>query len=254
MRREPALYDGLLAECYDAYLSDTDFGDTSLLRNLILETSSPALELGCGSGRLLIPFVTEGLVVEGLDNSPDMLSLCRSKADLLGVAPVLHGSDMTDFNLGKRYGLVFCAVASFTLLAEPGAMEKALAAIRRHLLPSGRVAISIDRAVPPYLVGALELKRQAIRPSDGTTLQCWLQAMPPHWANTRRYQMTNKEISSDGTLQRSETRHIDFRPMDADDFFELLTKSGFRQISLVGPKGGEFLETDESYYAIATCK
>ena len=107
MRREPALYDGLLAECYDAYLSDTDFGYASLLRNLILETSSPALELECGSGRLLNPFVTEGLAVEGLDNSPDMLSLCRSKADLLGVAPVLHGSDMTDFNLGKRYGLVF---------------------------------------------------------------------------------------------------------------------------------------------------
>ena len=41
----------------------------------------PALDVACGTGRLLLPYLRAGLDVDGCDISPDMLALCREKAE-----------------------------------------------------------------------------------------------------------------------------------------------------------------------------
>ena len=54
------------------------------------ENLGPALEIGCGTGRLTIPYLEAGLDVEGLDSSGQMLEICRTKAAARGLLPVLH--------------------------------------------------------------------------------------------------------------------------------------------------------------------
>lgn len=44
-------------------------------RRFIEEGGEPALDVGCGTGRLLLPWLRAGLDVDGCDVSPDMIQL-----------------------------------------------------------------------------------------------------------------------------------------------------------------------------------
>ena len=54
-----------------------------------VETGQPALDAGCGAGRLLLPWLRAGYDVDGCDVSADMVARCRGLADREGLAPNL---------------------------------------------------------------------------------------------------------------------------------------------------------------------
>ena len=56
-------------------------------RGAIEEFGQPALDLGCGAGRLLVPLLAAGLDVDGADISPDMLARAAERAAAAGFAP-----------------------------------------------------------------------------------------------------------------------------------------------------------------------
>jgi SAM-dependent methyltransferase len=69
-----------------------------------VEAGQPALDAGCGTGRLLIPYLHAGLDVDGCDVSPDMLALCRERAEREGLAPPnLYAQAMHELDLPRRY-------------------------------------------------------------------------------------------------------------------------------------------------------
>lgn len=47
-----------------------------------VEDGQPALDVACGTGRLLLPYLRAGLDVDGCDISGDMVALCREQAEL----------------------------------------------------------------------------------------------------------------------------------------------------------------------------
>jgi 2-polyprenyl-3-methyl-5-hydroxy-6-metoxy-1,4-benzoquinol methylase len=49
-----------------------------------VEAGQPALDVACGTGRLLIPYLRAGLDVDGCDVSADMIALCREHAEREG--------------------------------------------------------------------------------------------------------------------------------------------------------------------------
>ncbi len=55
--------------------------ELAFYRSWVEGDGQPALDLGCGTGRLLLPLVREGLEVHGCDISADMLAHCREQAD-----------------------------------------------------------------------------------------------------------------------------------------------------------------------------
>ena len=73
---------------YDAIARYYDLSHQSLVEDIpfllrvAAETGGPALELGCGSGRLLVPLARAGYAVTGVDNSPEMLA--RAELRLAG--------------------------------------------------------------------------------------------------------------------------------------------------------------------------
>ena len=46
--------------------------ELAFYRGVIERDGQPALDLGCGAGRLLLPLLSAGLDVDGCDISPDM--------------------------------------------------------------------------------------------------------------------------------------------------------------------------------------
>ncbi len=104
-------YTSLEAELHDLFWEDEETPEQAWLDALLTEFPGRALEVGCGSGRLLLPLLEKGHTVEGLDPSPDMLMLCREKAG--GLQPVLHEATMANFRSNSPYRSIL--IPSFTL-------------------------------------------------------------------------------------------------------------------------------------------
>jgi SAM-dependent methyltransferase len=107
------------------------------------------LELGCGTGRVLLPLARAGYAVTGIDASPAMLARCRSKltAEPAEVRErvVLHQSDIRAFDLDGRVSFAL-ALAPFRVLQHlltPADQLQCLALVRRHLDPSGRLVFDV---------------------------------------------------------------------------------------------------------------
>src|SRR5438309_7724142 len=75
-------YTGESAVYYDHVATGVD-GDVALYVEEARSDGSPILELGCGTGRILIPMAAAGLEVVGLDASHDMLMIARNKLEVL---------------------------------------------------------------------------------------------------------------------------------------------------------------------------
>ena len=97
-------YRDLLAKAWDLFRGDTsDWPDRFFFRELIVEHGQPALDVGCGTGRLLLDYMGDGIDIDGVDNSPEMLALCEEKAKGLGLKPTLFQQSMEDLDLLRKY-------------------------------------------------------------------------------------------------------------------------------------------------------
>ncbi len=172
-------YTGLSAASYDLWFGDEGFEDVDFFRDIIRDGGEPALEVACGTGRLLIPFAREGLDVEGLDLSEEMLDICWRKAEAAGVRVPLHRAAMEDFALDRRFRTVFVPFGSFMLLDDLDKARRALSCFRAHLEEGSRVVIPLhlpwlyDVGVEPAPPGEWRLRRVATRPVDDAVVRCF---------------------------------------------------------------------------------
>jgi SAM-dependent methyltransferase len=140
----PDEYEGLLARNYDALygVMRDPSGDVAFYRELAKETGGPVLELGCGTGRVLLPIAALGIPCVGVDASPAMLAVLRGKNPPAGLE--LVEGRMGTFDLGgRRFGLVTAPFRAFQHLLDVPSQLAALANIRKHLAPGGTFAFDI---------------------------------------------------------------------------------------------------------------
>lgn len=107
--------------------------------------AGPALDLACGTGRLLLPYLRDGFDVDGSDVSADMLARCREAAEREGLVPNLYAQPNHELDLPRRYRTVFMCGA----LGVGSTRAEDLEAMRRvydHLEPGGTFVL--DNEVP----------------------------------------------------------------------------------------------------------
>lgn len=117
-------------------------GDVGFYRELAREAGGRVLELGCGTGRVLLSIARDGIACTGLDSSEEMLEELRRKSPPENLR-LVQGS-MQDFDLGpERFGLIFSAFRSFQHLLTVEDQLACLRAVRRHLAPGGLFAFDV---------------------------------------------------------------------------------------------------------------
>ena len=243
-------YCGLVAAAYDPYLASVDFADGPFYRRLIEQQGGAALELACGTGRLLVPYSLAGLKVEGLDASAEMLARCAEKAAAAGVTVPLHHAAMESFELRRRYRVIYCPLGSFMLLSDAALQRAALAACRAHLEPGGLLALCLDRPSPTEPMAAPRLRREARR-ADGALLRAWEQALVSDAPGVECWRMTN-EVLVDNRVVAQETHVMQLRPRAPEAMARLLTATGFTDLVLLDDSGARALqESDESFIVTA---
>jgi SAM-dependent methyltransferase len=105
----------------------------------------PALDAGCGTGRLLLPWLRAGYAVDGCDVSADMVEVCRRRAAADGRDPTLFVSPLHTIDPPRRYRtIVACGV--FGLGSTRAQDEQALVRLREALEPGG--TLLLDNEVP----------------------------------------------------------------------------------------------------------
>ena len=105
----------------------------------------PALDVACGAGRLLVPYVADGLDVDGCDASADMLARCREASEAAGASPTLVCQAMHELDLQRRYRTIFvCGGLGLGSTREQD--HEALRRLHDHLEPGG--VLVLDNEVP----------------------------------------------------------------------------------------------------------
>ena len=138
-----ATYD-TFAQLYDADFADY-FDDMRFYSELLRRTGGPALELMCGTGRVLLPLAEEGYQVTGVDISADMLQLAQHKVDQAGLGDqvTLLQGDICRSPLPGGFMLVFVAVNSFMHLETVAEQLAALTNIRGSLQRNGLLVLDL---------------------------------------------------------------------------------------------------------------
>ena len=140
-------YDREDAGLYDHYSLGVE-GDVLFYVEEAHRSGGPVLELGCGTGRILIPIAGAGIDVVGLDLSPSMLDVLRGKlttkvpVEVARRVKIVEG-DMRQFSLGRRFPLVIVPYRAFLHLMTVADQLRALEQIREHLEEGGRLALNI---------------------------------------------------------------------------------------------------------------
>ncbi|MDF2712699.1 MAG: methyltransferase [Nonomuraea muscovyensis] len=135
---DAAAYGRGIADIYDATVRDLPT-EAAVNRLHELAGDGPVLEFGIGTGRLALPLLERGVAVAGIDGSPEMVEVLRSKPGGEHV-PVAVG-DFATTRVGGRFTLV--ALTTNTIFALPS-QEAQVSCFRNaahHLEPGGRFVV-----------------------------------------------------------------------------------------------------------------
>lgn len=142
-----------IAPYYDLEYGDYD-ADVELYLGYAGMIGSPILELGCGSGRLLVPLAQAGYDVSGIDNSTAMIELAHERLAAEGLSEVnARVGDMRaiDGYDDAHFRLVFAAFNAFLHLETREEQLKTLAAARRVLHHNGLLIVDVFQPTPSVL-------------------------------------------------------------------------------------------------------
>ena len=120
--------------------------DLEFYRERIPSQDSTVLELGCGTGRVLVPLVENCAYIHGIDVSLAMLSICQDKLTNSRV-PVERAQveigDITQINLGKTFDLVIAPFRVFQNLETDVETDRFFATVRKHLSPGATCILNV---------------------------------------------------------------------------------------------------------------
>jgi len=135
-----------LAELYDQIPLYNSRADIAFYVDLCRQAGE-ALELGCGSGRVLIPAAQAGCAVTGIDQSHYMLARCRAKAAALPDHTrdriTLIEADITRFQLSRTFQLAIAPFRPIQHLTSVDEQLSFLRCVRGHLAPGGRLVFDV---------------------------------------------------------------------------------------------------------------
>ncbi|MFC5049542.1 class I SAM-dependent methyltransferase [Rubritalea spongiae] len=108
------MYQSLEASLHDLFWASESHADEShLLENFLQQQTGPSLEIGCGSGRLMLPLLEKGYQVEGVEIASDMVELLHKNAKERDVSPLVHHCAIEEFQPTQTYSSF--AIPAFTL-------------------------------------------------------------------------------------------------------------------------------------------
>ena len=238
----PSPYDDaeLYDLCFSAYREDLDFWLSAAKA-----ARGPVLEVGCGTGRVLLHCMQAGIDIDGVDLYPSMLAVLKRKASALGLKPRVYAADMRDFTTPRKYGLIMITFNTFAHSLATEDQLKTLRVCREHLEPGGALmlttlSLSFAEIVRPD--GDRVLEGEFPHPNSGLPLRLF---------DTRRKDRVNQvqfsrveveELDAAGSVARTHPSETTVRWTYPAEMGLLLRAAGYARWQIVGAYDGRPLE------------
>jgi SAM-dependent methyltransferase len=238
---------GLIAEWWAEF--NTEGPEIEYFGRFVRE-AQPALDAGCGTGRLLLPWLRDGFDVDGCDVSADMIALCRERALREGLEPRLFVQPLHELDPSRPYAtIVACGV--FGLGSTRADDQEALRRLHRSLEPGG--TLLLDNEVP---YASTRLWRHWTKDERARLPESWPEPEPG--AEGRRRTADGAELAlrsrivgvdpldqtiwlelratkwRDGELVAQEEHPLSMRAYFRDELLLMLTQAGFADVDVRG--------------------
>ena len=267
MRRETKNFGGyeseeFVARFYDYVPGYTNRADLDFYLKLARQAQGRILELGCGTGRLLIPLAEAGVEVTGLDLSNYMLERCREKLGLLPSAvrdriEIVNGS-MVDFQLDSKFGLIICPFRAFQHIVNVSDQLSCLQSAHSHLEDQARLVLDFFNVSPlrtfseKFQVESEDFS--GIELPDGTQLRRTHRIAAYHRAEQCNdieftYYVTDQEGKTESFVQSFPMRY--FYPFELE---HLLARCGFQVSQMLGDYNRSRYSDDSSELIVVATK
>ena len=104
------------------------------------EKNKKILEIMCGSGRFLVPFLEYGYNICGVDFSVEMLEKLKLKAPEADV----EYADIAEYTTNEQFDYIFISSGSVSLFTDMNLCQKILKKIKGLLAPAGKFVFAVD--------------------------------------------------------------------------------------------------------------
>jgi SAM-dependent methyltransferase len=208
-----------------------------------VEAGQPALDAACGTGRLLVPWVADGLDVDGVDASAHMIARCQEAAARVGRSPSLYVQALHRLDLPRRYGAIIVC-GGFGLGATREQDVEGLRRLLAHLEPSG--VLALDYEVETFDADRWSRWKSAARdPSSPPPEERRL--APDGFAYALRHRIVAVDVTtrqmtrelqawqwSGDELVAYETNSLNINVYSSSEILDMLQDAGFADIRTVG--------------------
>lgn len=141
-----------VTEYYDVVYDLRRPQDIDFFTGYSKKSDGRTLELGCGTGRVLIPTANAGCEITGLDLSPYMIKKCREKlaAQPEAVQKLINlvQGNMINFKINETFSLVTIPFRPFQHLITVNEQKDCLDCIYRHLTPGALLVFDVFNPDP----------------------------------------------------------------------------------------------------------
>jgi ubiquinone/menaquinone biosynthesis C-methylase UbiE len=250
-------YRGLLASTWDLLRGDTSkWEDRFFFHDCIERYGQPVLDVGCGTGRLLLDFMAEGIDIDGFDNSPEMLALCQAKAETLDLQPALFEGWMESMRLPRRYRTIIVPSSTFQLITDPALARRAMERFQAHLEPGGVLIMSFfivgdeDYESPDW-----KLLGEAVRPDDNAIVRKYSR-IRYELATQLQHTRDRYEIWLDGQLTASEhhSQSPAVRSYTQEQALDLYEHAGYINVAIRREFSDEPAGADDGVFTVTGFK
>lgn len=241
----PGFYE-TIARFYDAENRDK-VDDLALYSELAEEYGGPILDVGCGTGRVMLHLAQEDYDVHGIDSEYTMLERAEGKREahphLEDKMTFYHGDVLTT-PIEKRFRMVLLTFNALMHFHEQDTQIKLLKRMRELLDVGGVVVIDLPNAGETFASedsDQLTLARTFLEPESGNMVMQQSVSYLDRTTQVMHVTWFYDEITADGTVKRT------MAPLNMRYFFYsevqlLLMLTGFELVETYGDTDGSPLE------------
>lgn len=248
-------YRGLITEAWDVLRGDTsNWEDRFFFLDVVKQSGQPVLDVGCGTGRLLLDYAAQGIDIDGVDNSPEMLALCREKAAKQGLTVATYEQYVESLDLPRRYQTILIASSSLQLIIDPAAVDRALRRLLDHLLPGGTISASIMALWKEGEPLESEWEAEAVRVEDGVTFRRVARSrFDPNDGCEHTEDLYQKLIEGQVVAEELHRRSPATRSYTQAQARELFERAGFSDVRLYHEFTHEPVQPEDSLFTVVAC-
>jgi len=205
------------------------------------------LEVACGTGRVLLHLLAQGIDADGIDLHAPMLDRLRAKAAARNLSAHVTQADMRDFTMPRRYRRVFLAFNGFAHCEEIDDQLSCLRCCREHLEPGGALVIHMSYPSQSYWLGPDgERVLEAELPNEQSGKTRMWDTRTKHRVTQRQDSFTEiEETDAAGAVVRTDGFAVTQRWVYRFELELLFHTAGFARWDIRGGFAREPLERDD---------